>query len=60
MKSKAELHGIIDQISSEESPVGMDAVYVHAMIIDKLAEIEARLQALEDRIAVDASAREDG
>ena len=47
MKPKDELQGIIDKIASADSPVGMDAVYVHALIIDKLTEIEKRLDALE-------------
>lgn len=47
MKNKEELQPIIDRIASAQSPVGMDAVYVHALILDKLAEIEKRLDALE-------------
>ena len=48
MKPKTELQAIIDQIASADSPVGMDAVYVHALILDKLESIENRLEALED------------
>ena len=47
MKSKEELEPIINQIASEDSPVGMDAVYVHALILDKLAALEERLDRLE-------------
>ena len=47
MKTREELAAIIEQIRSEDSPVGMDAVYVHALILDKLATIEERLTALE-------------
>ncbi len=47
MKRKDELQPLIDKIASKDSPVGMDAVYVHALILDKLGEIEARLGALE-------------
>ena len=47
MKPKDELREIIDQIASDASPVGMDAVYVHALILDKLTEIERRLERLE-------------
>ena len=43
MKSRVELSEMIASIRSEDSPVGMDAVYVHAVILDKLIEIEARL-----------------
>ena len=49
MKTKAELQTLIKQIASEDSPVGMDAVYVHALILDKLAKIEQRLESLEKR-----------
>ena len=47
MKSKAELQDIIDQIAAADSPVGMDAVYVHALILEKLNDIEQRLTRLE-------------
>ena len=47
MKSKEELEPIINQIASGDSPVGMDAVYVHALILDKLGALEERLDRLE-------------
>ncbi|MCZ6632930.1 MAG: hypothetical protein O7G87_05950 [bacterium] len=47
MKEKSELQSLIDQIKSADSPVGMDAVYVHALILDKLEQIEKRLDTLE-------------
>ena len=50
MKEKAELAHIIEQIKSAESPVGMDAVYVHALILDKLEEFGQRLEALEEQL----------
>ena len=50
MRTKAELAEIIDQIASQDSPVGMDAVYVHAVILDKLQAIEQRLRLLEDAV----------
>ena len=49
MKQKDDLQEIIQKIASADSAVGMDAVYVHAMIIDKLTEIEKRLDALEQK-----------
>jgi len=49
MKAKEELQDIIREIASDQSPVGMDAVYVHALILDKLERIEHRLTALEDK-----------
>ena len=51
MKRKDELGPLIDKIASADSPVGMDAVYVHALILDKLNTIEARLRVLEDHAA---------
>lgn len=50
MKAKSELQSIIDQISSADSPVGMDAVYVHALILDQLKGLGERLEAVEKRI----------
>ena len=47
MKSEEELKPIIEKIASDKSPVGMNAVYVHAVIIDKLNQIEHRLTQLE-------------
>ena len=51
MRAKKELLGIIEQIASSESPVGMDAVYVHALILDRLTAIENRLQEIETALA---------
>lgn len=51
MKAKEDLQDLIDQIRSEESPVGMDAVYVHALILDRLTAIENRLQEIETALA---------
>lgn len=47
MKTKDEVKSIITQIACDKSPVGMDAVYVHALILDKLMAIERRLDRLE-------------
>ena len=47
MKTKDELQSLIEKIASDASPVGMDAVYVHALILDKLEDIQRRLTALE-------------
>ncbi len=56
MKNKDELQPIIDRIASKDSPVGMDAVYVHALILDKLEQIERRL----DKLEADPSTANDG
>ena len=50
MKSKEELSDRITKIADKDSPVGMDAVYVHALILDKLEMIEERLNAMEQRL----------
>jgi len=50
MKPKAALQSIIDEIAAADSPVGMDAVYVHALILDKLEQIDERLARLEGEL----------
>lgn len=50
MKPKTELQPIIDLIAAADSPVGMDAVYVHALILDKLENLSQRLEQLEDKV----------
>ncbi len=47
VKAKSELGHLVELIHSDSSPVGMDAVYVHALILDKLQSIEQRLEGLE-------------
>ena len=42
---------IEDEISSVDSPVGIDARRTHVIILHKLLEIEARLERLESRLA---------
>ena len=51
MKTKDELQDLIVQISCDESPVGMDAVYVHALILDRLTTLENRLKEIETVLA---------
>jgi len=46
-KSKQELAPIMESINSKDSPVGIDAQYTHAVIIDYLRQISKRLDALE-------------
>ena len=47
MKNEDELKPIMEKIASDKSPVGMNALYVHAVILDKLISIENRLAQLE-------------
>ena len=41
---------IEEVIASAESPVGIDAKKTHVIIIQKLVEIERRLERLEERL----------
>lgn len=52
MKAKGELQSIIDIIAAADSPVGMDAVYVHALILDHLSNLSERLEKLEKAVEV--------
>jgi hypothetical protein len=51
MKTKEQVQHIMDQIASPSSPVGMDTVFVHAIILEKLESIEKRLQQVESRLS---------
>jgi len=41
---------IAREIQSDESPVGIDAKKTHIIILDKLLQIEKRLEALEQQL----------
>lgn len=47
--SEQEYEEILEQIKSEDSPVGIDAGKTHVLILQKLMNIENRLEALEMR-----------
>lgn len=49
-KTKDEYAAIVQQISAEGSPVGIDAQYTHAVIIEYLRDITERLERLEARL----------
>lgn len=49
--SREEYERLARQISSDDSPVGIDAKKTHILILHKLAAIEARLERLERRLA---------
>ncbi|MDX1617480.1 MAG: hypothetical protein R3224_01755 [Balneolaceae bacterium] len=40
---------ILEQIKSDDSPVGIDAGKTHVIILHKLLEIERRLESLEQK-----------
>ncbi len=50
MKPKEELQPLIEKIASADSPVGMDAVYVHALILDHLQTMNERIEQLEKQV----------
>ena len=51
MNIPPEAYRAIEQeISSDTSPVGIDAKKTHVLILHKLAEIEARLGRLEEKL----------
>lgn len=49
-KPKAAFDDLIAQLSSPDSPVGIDAKYTHAVIIDYLQQITSRLDEIERRL----------
>ncbi len=49
-KSKESFESLIAQISVSDSPVGIDAKYTHAIIIDFLRQISQRLDRIEQRL----------
>jgi hypothetical protein len=52
-----EAAAIAEAIRSEASPVGIDAAKTHVIIIQKLLEIERRLDRIEARIQARIQAR---
>ena len=50
-QTKEDLAELIDKIGSPDSPVGIDAQYTHAVIIEYLRQISERLENLENRLA---------
>ncbi len=42
---------IKNEITSKDSVVGIDAVHTHILIIDRLIQIEAKLDELNERMA---------
>jgi len=51
--ARDEADAIAEVIRSEESPVGIDAGKTHVIIIQKLLEIERRLDRIESRLGED-------
>lgn len=49
-KPKEAFDDLIQQLSSPNSPVGIDAQYTHAVIIDYLRQISERLDKIEAQL----------
>lgn len=47
---KATYDEIAEVIHSDASPVGIDAKKTHVMILDKLLQIEKRLEQIEEKL----------
>lgn len=47
--AKKDYEEILEQIKSDDSPVGIDAGKTHVLILHKLMNIERRLETLEMR-----------
>ena len=56
-KPKSEYSDLINKISHVDSPVGIDAQYTHAVIIEYLQRLEKRMETLERLIMDDKSKR---
>jgi hypothetical protein len=50
--NQEDYNAIGEEIQSDESPVGIDAKKTHIIIIQKLLEIEKRLDRLEKELKV--------
>ncbi len=50
-RGKTDFTELIERISAPDSPVGIDAQYTHAIIIQYLREISERLERIEARMA---------
>jgi hypothetical protein len=51
-KTPDDYADLIARLGSPDSPVGIDAKYTHAVIIEYLRQISARLEVLERRMEV--------
>ena len=49
-KTREDYRELIEQLSSPDSPVGIDAKYTHAIIIEYLRQIDERLRRLEKKL----------
>ena len=51
-KTRDEYADLINHISLPDSPVGIDAKLTHAIIIDYLGQISARLAKIEEKLGI--------
>ena len=50
METQEEVKEIMDKIKNPSTAVGIDPVYVHAVILNRLSRIEEKIKELEQRI----------
>jgi len=50
METQEEVKEIMDKIKNPSTAVGIDPVYVHAVILNRLTRIEEKLMELEEKI----------
>jgi len=50
METQEEVKEIMDKIKNPSTAVGIDPVYVHAVILNRLTKIEKKLMELEQKI----------
>lgn len=50
METQEEVKEIMDKIKNPSTAVGIDPVYVHAVILNRLTRIEEKLRELEQKI----------
>lgn len=49
--AQATFDAIAEEIHSDQSPVGIDAKKTHIIILDKLLQLEDRLEQIEKKLA---------
>ena len=50
METQEEVKEIMDKIKNPSTAVGIDPVYVHAIVINRLTRIECKLKEIEQKI----------
>ena len=50
METQEEVKELMDKIKNPSTAVGIDPVYVHAIVINRLTRIESKLKEIEQKI----------